>query len=215
MNSEELSVGEEALSRRLRQKAATRRGIGQAALTLARTRGLGKFTVDEVAEKADISRRTFFNYFASIEAAVNLPVEQFLDNALEKLTEEPAEKPILDAVLAAVAGNLDQDIMNVLIELCLMSDGSPELQRYELQTWSFAQLRLEEGLRQRLGLPTGAKKLFISCLAGVLMSCGREALNETTRIIQANPSLPESTTTFQELLLESITMLRSGFSLTD
>ncbi len=213
MNNQDTTT-DEAQGRRGRQKTATRNGIGQAALILARSKGLGNFTVDEVAEKADISRRTFFNYFPSIEAAVNLPVEQFLDNALEKLTEEPPEKPILDAVLAAVAGNLNQDIMNVLIELCLMSTGSPELQRHELQTWSWAQLRLEEGLRQRLGLPPEAQTLFISCLAGALMSCGREALSETTRIIHANPTLPASAT-FQGLLLESITMLRSGFSLTN
>lgn len=193
----------EALNRRLRQKTATRVAIGSAALELARTKGLGNFTADEVAEHADVSRRTFFNYFPSIESAVNLPVEQFLDNALQRLNERPESEPILDAVLTAVSEDLDSEVLTVLIELCAMSRSSPELERYELQAWSSAQTQLEEGLRFRL--PQGTSALFISCLAGSLMSCGQTALNEAT--------FSEGSRTFHELLLESIEMLRSGFSL--
>jgi AcrR family transcriptional regulator len=54
-----------APSRRELNKAATRQSITEAALTLLRRKGLGNFTVEEIADAAGDSRRTFFNYFGS------------------------------------------------------------------------------------------------------------------------------------------------------
>ena len=57
-------------SRRELNKAATRRAIAEAALALLRARGVGRFTVEDIASAAGVSRRTFFNYFPSREAAL-------------------------------------------------------------------------------------------------------------------------------------------------
>ena len=59
-----------APSRRELNKAATRQAISDAALELLRSRGPGNFTVEDIADAAAISRRTFFNYFSSTEAAL-------------------------------------------------------------------------------------------------------------------------------------------------
>lgn len=56
--------------RRDRKKAATRQALHEAALRLALERGPAEVTVDEIADAADVSRRTFNNYFPSKEAAV-------------------------------------------------------------------------------------------------------------------------------------------------
>jgi AcrR family transcriptional regulator len=59
-----------AVGLRGRKRAATRRAITAAARLLTARRGVNGFTVEEVCERAGISRRTFFNYFPSKEDAI-------------------------------------------------------------------------------------------------------------------------------------------------
>ncbi|WP_144763553.1 TetR/AcrR family transcriptional regulator [Curtobacterium sp. 9128] len=55
---------------RERKRRATRLAIQQAALRIAAEDGLAAVTVDEISRRADISPRTFFNYFPSKEQAL-------------------------------------------------------------------------------------------------------------------------------------------------
>nr|WP_146077666.1 TetR family transcriptional regulator [Clavibacter michiganensis] len=64
------AVLDEGVGLRERKRRATSRSIQFTVLELAAERGLEQVTVDEISRIANISPRTFFNYFPSKEAAM-------------------------------------------------------------------------------------------------------------------------------------------------
>lgn len=58
------------LSRRERRKQETASSLTAVTRRFTAQRGLSGFTVEDVCDEVDVSRRTFFNYFASKEDAV-------------------------------------------------------------------------------------------------------------------------------------------------
>jgi AcrR family transcriptional regulator len=97
-------VTEQPVSLRERKKQATRRLLRRAALELVAERGLTNVTVEDIAEAADVSPRTFFNYFPSKEAA--LFGGQDPDRAAtlrDRITSRPADEPVLDVLRTVLA----------------------------------------------------------------------------------------------------------------
>lgn len=58
---------------REQKRLATKRALQVALLTLSLERGFDNVTIEEVAQVAQVSPRTFFNYFASKEEAIAAP----------------------------------------------------------------------------------------------------------------------------------------------
>ncbi|TAJ46822.1 MAG: TetR family transcriptional regulator [Herbiconiux sp.] len=65
-----IAPAEEATGLRERKKRETSRAIEVAAVELAAELGLGEVTVESISQRADVTSRTFFNYYASKEDAV-------------------------------------------------------------------------------------------------------------------------------------------------
>ena len=65
-----MSIATEQPGLRERKRLATRRAIQHAVLTLSRERGIEHVTVEDISRLANVSPRTFFNYFPSKDAAL-------------------------------------------------------------------------------------------------------------------------------------------------
>jgi AcrR family transcriptional regulator len=87
------------LSRRERRKQETRRALIDAALRLVIEHGIDGVTVDMIAEAADVSPRTFFNYFSSKDDAL-VCVDDF-EGLLRAIEARPPGEAPLQAMHAA------------------------------------------------------------------------------------------------------------------
>jgi AcrR family transcriptional regulator len=65
-----MSIETETPGLRERKRLATRRAIQHAVLTLSREHGIDHVTVEDISRLANVSPRTFFNYFPSKDAAL-------------------------------------------------------------------------------------------------------------------------------------------------
>jgi AcrR family transcriptional regulator len=95
-------VTEPPVSLRERKKLATRRLLRRAALDLVAERGLTNVTVEDIAEAADVSPRTFFNYFPSKEAVLFGGDPDRAAELREAIVSEARGKSALDALRAVL-----------------------------------------------------------------------------------------------------------------
>ena len=79
---------EPTMGRRERKKEETKRRIYVAALELFHAKGFAHTTVDEITERADVAKGTFFNYFPHKESVLSYLSEEWL-----KRVEEQAARP--------------------------------------------------------------------------------------------------------------------------
>ena len=86
---------------RERKKQATRAALREAALRLALERGPDNVRVDDIAEAAGVSPRTYNNYFASRDQAIVAAVTAEREARIAAAVEASAE-PLAAAVVEAV-----------------------------------------------------------------------------------------------------------------
>ncbi|MGW1781169.1 TetR family transcriptional regulator [Streptomyces sp. NPDC002143] len=92
------------MSLRERKKVAAWRAIRTAALQLFEERGFEAVSVEEIAAAANVSRSTFFNYFASKEAVVFDQDPEQRDHWRAIMADRPADEPLWDSLTAILVG---------------------------------------------------------------------------------------------------------------
>ncbi|OBH10644.1 TetR/AcrR family transcriptional regulator [Mycobacterium sp. E1747] len=99
-----------ASSLRERRRLQTTNDIHTAALRLARERGYDNVTIEQISAEAGIAERTFFNYFATKEAAVAYaPLELPDDLTGEFMGRGKASRSVvLSELIALIAQHLEQ-----------------------------------------------------------------------------------------------------------
>lgn len=88
---------------RERKKRRTRDALLRAALELFTARGYERTTVDDIAEAADVSQRTFFRYFASKEEAAFFVSRLAEARFVDAVRARPPGEPPLEALRQSLA----------------------------------------------------------------------------------------------------------------
>ena len=96
---------------RERKKRETHRALSGAAMELVRERGLDHVTVHDIAAAADVSVRTFFNYFSCKEEAVVGVDKGILDELAEEVRRRPDGERVVDTLRVVLAAEDDPEAM--------------------------------------------------------------------------------------------------------
>src|ERR1700729_2301047 len=103
-------------SLRERKKLATRRELRRVALRMIADRGYSNVTVEEIAEAANVSPRTFFNYFPTKEAALFGADPELAAATRDAIVHQWPGEPVL-TVLRAIMTNQAAAVVNEFAEL--------------------------------------------------------------------------------------------------
>ena len=97
-----MSVPAPLVDRRAALKERHRTAIVDAADALIRERGTARFSVDELAERADVSRLTVFNHFSSLDDVVTTACARELAVVIDTFEAQVVAAPLGDGSLGSL-----------------------------------------------------------------------------------------------------------------
>ena len=169
---------------RERKKLATREALSAAALRLALEHGPQNVRVDDIAEAAGVSPRTYNNYFSSREQAIvgALAAERG-QHVAAALRKRPADEPLEHAVVGALIQEYSDDGEPDRATLALITS-APALQAEFLDTIAAIERPLAEAIAARTG--GGQGRLGPQVLAAAVSGAARVAAQ---RWLQPEPDI--------------------------
>ena len=169
---------------RERKKVATRQALGRAAMRLAVERGLDNVLVEDIADAAGVSARTFNNYFASKYEAICALQQDRAIRIGEALRSRPAGEPLWESVTHAVlsqfgpapdqAASLGEPLKDWVAGIRLVVT-SPALVGEYLKVQGLAQYHLAAAIAERLGTSPEAD-MFPRIMAGAVSAAMQAAM---------------------------------------
>jgi AcrR family transcriptional regulator len=135
---------------REQKKTATRKALRDAALRLALQDGPDNVRVDDIAEAAGVSPRTYNNYFGSREQAIVAAITAERESRIgAAVAARPGNVRLADAITEAVVEQYAAPDENAR-EAILLVTTSPALRRAFIGTTAAVQHHLAEAIAERI-----------------------------------------------------------------
>lgn len=189
----------ETAGRRELNKARTRQAMIDAARELARERGLEDVTAEDIADRAGVSRRTFFNYFAGIEAVVAAGLAGPLERMADALRRRPAREEPLVAIRAALR---EEPIGAEILLAWLPADPRVSLRGRDLhlRVWQHHEEWLVGVLRDRLGDEDDLRVRSLAASVMAMFEMVQQAWMPVAAALPADDAVASFNDTLQQVL---------------
>ena len=205
---DELAEKDEGL--RERQRRETRAALSLAAIRLCVQRGWESVTVDDIAAAANVSPRTFRNYFSNkAEAVAAAHLERMLRIA-DELRVRPAREPLWTAIANSVAAQFEppsqkseasRDVKQWLQRIRFIVT-EPSIHGEVLKASAVAQVELAQVIAARIGAQS-ENDLYPQLAASVVTAVIGTVMDRWLREGPSGPIVP--------LLQEAFELVAAGF----
>jgi AcrR family transcriptional regulator len=139
---------------RERKRQQTRERLTRVAMALFLERGFEATTLDDIAAAADISRRSFFHYFASKEDVVFAWHEESTAALIAAVAARPSDESMLAAAENAISAMVRQLEPGEAIAMGRLKRDNPALQARDQIKYEKLERALAEALAKRAGHKT-------------------------------------------------------------
>jgi AcrR family transcriptional regulator len=174
---------------RERKKVATRQALSGAAMRLAVERGLDNVLIEDIAEAAGVSARTFNNYFASKYEAICALQQDRAIRIGETLRGRPPGEPLWESVTHAVLsqfGPVNHTPDKEWIDGIRLVVTSPALTGEYLKVHGLVQYHFAAAIAERLGTSLETD-MFPRIMAGAVSAAMQAAME---RWLRSDPPVP-------------------------
>jgi AcrR family transcriptional regulator len=197
---------------RERKKVETRAALSWAAIRLVVQHGYDNVRVEDIAAAANVSPRTFNNYFTSKAEAITARHLDRLLAVVAALRERPAAEPLWEALAAAALPQFCEDPAAAAHPIedpeawaagVRQMVGLPALQGELLRAGATAEAELAVVVATRTGADA-AHDVYPNLVAAAVLAAINTAMELSTR---TEPPVP-----VQQLLADALTRLAAGLS---
>ena len=174
------------------------------------SRGLDGFVIDDVAERAGYSRRTFANHYSCKEAAVASVAYASMEAATGALDDVPDAVPLLEATQTVLRLQLTTAALSRMREVMSLARAYPSLEPHVHHVQHRMRLEAEQRM---LAVAAGRyPTLYVSLLCGAVYGMVSAALEGLVDVrlpgdLPRRPSAME----FDDYLNDVFKHLRTGF----
>lgn len=187
---------------RERKKRETLLAIHRAALDLVEEHGFGAVTTEQIAERAGVSPRTFFNYYSSKDGAVLGRRAEDYDELRRAMLAAPADESPLEVIRRLVSDYFSSSSLDVELreQRRRVLIGEPTLAPALVRNNFHLETVLTEALEERLGVEPGtdlAPRVMVNATIGAVRAC-----IEFRQLGGAG--------TIEELVVDAVAMLARG-----
>ncbi|MBR0783833.1 TetR/AcrR family transcriptional regulator [Bradyrhizobium iriomotense] len=167
---------------RERKQQQTRERLKRAAMALFLEHGFEATTIDDIAAGADISRRSFFHYFASKEDVVAAWQEDAAAALVTEILARPAEESMLTAAENAIAAAVKRFDPAEAAAMSRLKRDNPALHARDQLKYEKLERALAEGLARRARNKSDQlqARLVAMISTGAMRVGGESWLNEGT-----------------------------------
>jgi AcrR family transcriptional regulator len=195
--------------RRALNRARTTRELAAAAWEILREEGFDAVTAEAVAERAGVSRRTFFNYFPRVEMVLQESVRGTIADLVVRFHARPADEPLQASLAAVLDEPFGDDVLEQAAVIFAAARTSAAARHYLQDARDVEVAQIAEALAQRIG--PDAEPLRVAVVAEALVAAGHRACEAWVE--QAGGVVDDRTRTLQiRLLREAFDHLATAFA---